>query len=105
MVCGLAVPMGPYARFGYSLLHQRKPVFLIGAGAPPSRADPSPASAGFNAILAWEGEPQPRGFPIRGGCMGRAGDRLCAYRRPGPCIVDERSRPLEFQQTLYRLNM
>jgi len=104
-VCGLAVPMGPYARFGYSLLHQHKPIFLLGRGAPPSRADPSPASAGFNAILAWQGEPQPRGFPIRGECMGRAGDRLCAYRRPGACAIDERSRGLEFQQTLYRLNM
>jgi hypothetical protein len=104
-VCGVAVPMGPYARFGYSLLHQNKPIFLIGAGAPPSRADPTPAAAGFNAVLAWSGEPQPIGYPIKGECMGHAGDRLCAYRRPGGCTFDARSRPLEYQQTLYRLNM
>ena len=104
-VCGLAVPMGPYARFGYGLLHQPKPVFLIGVGGRPSRTDPSPASAGFNAILAWQGEPQPIGFPLKGECMGREGDRLCAYRRPGPCARDERSAGLEYQRTLYRLNM
>lgn len=104
-VCGIAVPAGPYARFGYSLLHQPKPIYLIGIGAPPSRANPLPASAGFNAILAWQGEPQPRGFPIKGECLGRVGDRLCAYRRPGRCVADERSHDLEFQQILYRLNM
>ena len=104
-VCGLAVPMGHYARFGYGLLHQSKPVFLIGIGAPPSRANPAPASAGFNAILAWEGEPQPNGYPFKGGCMGRADDRLCAYRRAGTCMFDERSAGLEYQRTLYRLNM
>jgi phosphatidylinositol glycan class B len=104
-VCGIAVPMGPYARFGYSLLHQPKPVFLIGVGEPPSRQDPSPASAGFNAILAWDGEPQPKGFPVKGDCMGKGDDRLCAYRRPGGCTFDERSRKLEYQQTLSRLNM
>jgi hypothetical protein len=104
-VCGIAVPMAPYARFGYALLHQPKPVFLIGMGRPPSRKDPEPAGAGFNAILAWEGEPQPKGFPAKGDCMGKGDDRLCAYRRPGGCTVDERSRRLEFQQTLSRLNM
>ena len=104
-VCGLAVPMGPYTRFGYSLLHQKKPIFLIGVGAPPSRADPSAAGAGFNAILAWAGEAQPIGYPNKGNCMGGVRDRICVYRRPGGCAFDERSRSLEFQQTLYRLNM
>lgn len=104
-VCGMAVPMGPYARFGYALLHQPKPVFLIGVGKPPSRMNPAPASAGFNALLAWESEPHPKGFPVKGDCMGRGDDRLCAYRRPGGCTVDERSRSLEYQQTLSRLNM
>ena len=104
-VCGLAVPMGPYARFGLALLHQNKPVYLIGVGAPPSRRDPSPASAGFNAILAWEWEPQPPGFPVPGECAGQPGDRLCSYRRPGACAFDERSAELEYQRTLSRLNM
>lgn len=104
-VCGLAVPMGPYARFGYSLLHQPKPIYLIGVGAPPSRADPAPASAGFNAIMAWAREPQPKGYPIKGECMGTADDRICAYYRPGGCVSDHRSEKLEFQQTLFRLNM
>jgi hypothetical protein len=104
-VCGMAVPMGPYARFGYALLHQPKPVYLIGVGQPPSRSDPAPASGGFNALLAWDDEPQPKGFPIKGNCMGRAGDRLCAYLRRGACTFDDRSRRLEYQQTLSRLNM
>ncbi len=104
-VCGLAVPLGPYARFGYALLHQPKPVFLIGIGRSPSRRDPAWASAGFNAMLAWEGEPQPKGFPLKGDCMGSGDDRLCAYRRPGGCTLDERSLSLEYQRTLSRLNM
>ena len=104
-VCGLAVPMGPYARFGYALLHQPRPIFLIGIGKPPSRKDPAQASAGFNALLAWESEPVPQGFPIKGDCMGEGSDRLCAYRRPGGCALDERSLRLEYQHTLSRLNM
>jgi hypothetical protein len=104
-VCGMAVPMAPYARFGYALLHQPKPVFLIGAGRPPSRQDPTPASAGFNAILAWQDEPQPAGFPDKGDCMGRGEDRLCAYRRPGGCVLDERSRRYLYQETLLARNM
>jgi phosphatidylinositol glycan class B len=104
-VCGIAVPLSPYARFGYALLHQPKPVFLIGKGRPPSRSDPAPVSGAFNAVLAWDGEPQPKGFPIKGDCMGKGDDRLCAYRRPGGCTVDKRSQRREYQQTLLDRNM
>jgi phosphatidylinositol glycan class B len=104
-VCGIAVPLGPYARFGYAFLHQPKPVFLIGKGRPPSRSDPGPLSGAFNAVLAWDGEPQPKGFPIKGDCMGKGDDRLCAFRRLGGCVLDERSRPYLYQETLLARNM
>ena len=103
-VCGLGVPRREYALFGYALLHQPKPIFLIPEEGAVTLADPGKAADGFNAMLAWADRPQPVGFPIKAGCLGGARDRICLYRRPGGCSLDATSRHYLYQETLLRFD-
>ena len=104
-VCGLAVPRSPYTWFGYSLLHQPKPVFLVPSYGSPSLEDPAGSAAGYNALLTFAKDKPPTGPWGRGECLGGLRDRVCLYRRPGGCTIDAVSRPYLYQETLNQLDM
>lgn len=104
-VCGIAVPRKQYSLFGYSLLHKPKPVFLLRPTGQQSLATPGIAASGFNAALAWEQDPGPGGIWQKLECMGGARDRICLYRRPGGCRIDQGNRHLLYQETLLRVDM
>jgi hypothetical protein len=104
-VCGLAVPRGPYTWFGYALLHQDKPLFLIPADGKRSLGEPLPSGLGYNAIISFANEALPPGFETRVQCAGGPRDRVCLYRREGSCRIDPASRHYLYQVTLDRLDM
>ena len=96
-LCTLRICAAPPAQAGLpgSASVSRRP------GEIPHR--PAPA---FNAMLCvGRRSRSPRASRVKGDCMGSGDDRLCAYRRPGGCTLDERSLSLEYQRTLSRLNM
>ena len=104
-VCGLAVPRRPYTWFGYSLLHQDKPIFLVPSYGSPSLEDPGVSAAGYNALLTFAKDKPPAGAWVRGECRGGPRDRVCLYRRPGGCTIDATTRRYLYQETLNRLDM
>ena len=103
-VCGLGVPRREYTQFGYALLHRPKPIFLIPDQGPVTLANPGRATIGFNAILSWPDRPRPAGFPVKAECRGGPRDRICLYRRPGGCAVDNATSPYLYQETLMRFD-
>ena len=103
-VCGLGAPQREYVLFGYALLHQPKPIFLIPNKGTVSLANPGKVANGFNAMLVWADRSPPEGFPIKAGCRGGPRDRICFYRRPGGCKVDASNRPYLYQETLLRFD-
>lgn len=104
-VCGIAVPRKKYALFGYALLHENKPVFLLRPTGPESLATPGAAASGFNAALAWSNDPGPASGWHKVTCKGGVRDRICLYRRAGGCRISESNRHLEYQATLLRVDM
>lgn len=105
--CGMAVPKRTYWQFGYALLHENKPLFLLGNKGEVTRAAPGPAEHGFNAMLVWADEPAPPAPWIERSCSGQqlAKERTCLYVRPGDCRIDAANRPLLFQETLLANDM
>ncbi len=105
--CGLAVQRRTYWQFGYALLHADKPLFLIGSGAEATRSALVPASGGFNALLRWKNDPPPPAPWVKKSCSGQPleRERSCLYVRPGGCVIDERSRPHLYQETLLATDM
>lgn len=104
-VCGIAVPRKEYSLFGYALLHQPKPVFLLRPSGPESVATPGKAASGFNAALGWAKDPMPSGDWRKVSCKGGVRDRICLYRRPGACKAEDGNRHLLYQETLLRVDM
>jgi len=105
--CGLAVPRRRYWQFGYSLLHENKPVFVLGTDGPVTRWRPERVSAGFNALLTYEGNPPPPAPWRKQSCSGQhlAIERTCLYVRPGGCRIDAANRPYLIQQAMLAAKM
>lgn len=105
--CGLAVPRRRYWQFGYSLLHDNKPLFLLGDEGPVTRSNPAGAVSGFNAMLAYESEPPPPAPWRRQSCSGQSLplERTCLYVRPGGCRVDQGNRRYLIQQAMLDAGM
>lgn len=105
--CGLAVPRRRYWQFGYSLLHENKPLFLIGDEGPVTRWNPGGAAHGFNALLTYASDVPPPVPWFRQSCSGqdRPLERTCLYVRLGGCRNDERNRPYLIQQSMLDAGM
>ncbi|MGI8932297.1 MAG: hypothetical protein ACR2FK_07970, partial [Sphingomicrobium sp.] len=101
-ICGLAVPRRPYTWFGYSLLHQDKPLFLMPSYGSPSLEDPAATAPAYNALLTFAGDKPPKGNWVRHECLGGPRDRVCLYRRTGGCRIDTTTKPYLYQETLNR---
>lgn len=104
-VCGLAVPRRTYSWFGYALLHEDKPLFLVPAKGKRKASEPLPSGLGYNAIIRLANETPPPEFGTRVRCAGGPRDRVCLYQRTGGCSVDPASRHYLYQETLDRLDM
>jgi phosphatidylinositol glycan class B len=102
-ICGLAVPRRPYPLFGYVLLHQEKPLFLL--PAEPLAHEPLPTGLGYNGVIRFANETPPTGFGAPTQCAGGSRDRVCLYRRAGGCKIDPASRHYLYQATLNRVDM
>lgn len=100
--CGLAVPRRRYWQFGYVLLHENKPLFLLGDEGPVTRSNPEHAQSGFNAMLIYESDPPPPAPWHKQSCSGQPLplERTCLYVRPGGCHLRERNRPYLIQQAM-----
>ncbi len=105
--CGLAVPRRRYWQFGYSLLHENKPLFLLADEGPATRSNPGEAEAGFNALLAYESDAPPPAPWHKQSCSGQrlALERTCLYVRPGGCHLHPRNRPYLIQEAMLAGNM
>ena len=105
--CGLAVPRRRYWQFGYVLLHENKPLFVIGDEGPVTRWSPGDAATGFNAMLTYESDPPPPAPWRRQSCSGQQLplERTCLYVRPGACRFNGRNRPYLMQQAMLAANM
>lgn len=105
--CGLAVPRRRYWQFGYVLLHENKPLFVLGDEGPVTRWNPGDAATGFNALLTYESDPPPPAPWQWQSCSGQQLplERTCLYVRPGGCRVHERNRPYLIQQAMLAANM
>lgn len=106
-ICGLGVPRRRYWQFGYSLLHQDKPLFLLGDEGPVTRSNPGAAAVGFNALLSYESDPPPPAPWRKQGCSGQNlhFERTCLYTRPGGCQMDQSNRPHLIQQAMLAAKM
>ena len=105
--CGLAVPRRRYWQFGYSLLHEDKPLFLLADEGPVTRSNPGKMASGFNAMLAYQTDRPPPAPWRKQGCSGQALplERTCLYVRPGSCRIDEGNRQLLIQQAMLDAKM
>ena len=105
--CGLAVPRRRYWQFGYSLLHEDKPLFLLPGDGPVTRSNPGAMATGFNALLAYQTDRPPPASWRKQGCSGQALplERTCLYVRPGSCRIDEGNRHFLIQQAMLDANM
>ena len=105
--CGLAVPRRRYWQFGYSLLHEDKPLFLLADEGPVTRSNPGDVASGFNALLSYASDPPPPVPWFRQGCSGQdlPLERTCLYVRLGSCRTDERNRPYLIQQSMIDAGM
>lgn len=106
-ICALAVPRRRYWQFGYSLLHQDKPLYLLDEQGPVTRSNPAPVASGFNAILAYQSDPPPPAPWTRKFCSGQQlpFERTCLYVRPGGCSLEDRNRPYLIQQAMLDAQM
>ena len=77
--CGLAVPRRNYWQFGCFLLHEDKPVFVIGSQGPLTRSRPALAERGFNALLSYADDAPPPSSWTKRSCQGqhRPDERTC----------------------------
>lgn len=104
-ICGIAVPQHDYWQFGYALLHANKPLFLLPTVGQPSRSEPGPSAAGYNAMISFPGD-KPPPFPWRkAGCEGEGRDASCLFVRPGACQMTPAARQKLYQQVLYQYDM
>ncbi|MDP9422395.1 MAG: hypothetical protein M3Q19_06110 [Pseudomonadota bacterium] len=106
-ICGLAVPRRRYWQFGYALLHDDKPLFLLADEGPVTRWNPETAAGGFNALLTYSSDPPPPSPWFRQSCSGQdlPLERTCLYLRLGGCRIDERNRPYLIQEALLDAGM
>lgn len=106
-VCGIAVPRHVYWQFGYALLHENKPVFLIGSEGGLTRSKPALAESGFNALLSYAKDRPPPAPWVKRSCQGQdlADERTCLYVRPGGCRIDDTNREYLMQETLLSTGM
>ena len=105
--CGLAVPRRRYWQFGYSLLHQDKPLFLLGDEGTVTRSNPGAVTQGFNAMLIYGSDRPPPAPWFRQTCSGQdlPLERTCLYVRLGGCRVDESNRHYLIQQAMLGADM
>ena len=105
--CGLAVPRRRYWQFGYSLLHEDKPLFLLGDEGAVTRSTPAAVASGFNALLIYGTDRPPPPPWFRQTCSGQQLplERTCLYVRLGGCRIDERNRHYLVQQAMLEANM
>ena len=57
--CGIAVLRKVYWQFPYALLHENKPVFVIGTEGDLTRSRPALAERGFNVMLSYATDAPP----------------------------------------------
>lgn len=107
MTCGLAVPRRRYWQFGYSLLHEDRPLFLLGDEGPVTRSNPGAVADGFNAMLIYGSDRPPPAPWFRQTCSGQGVplERTCLYVRLGGCRVDQSNRRYLIQQAMLDANM
>jgi hypothetical protein len=104
-VCGIAGNRFQNVEFGYAYVHRPVPVFLLLPEQSPSMAHPGAAASAFNAIIANTAFGLPEGFPTKVDCGGSGIWRVCLYTRPGGCMPNAASAPLEHQAMLLKQDM
>lgn len=98
-VCGLVVPEWSWTFFGYGLLHRNKPLYVLPPEGPESIATPDSLSLSFNAALSWNIGPP--GF-VKVACRESHPNRICLFRRTGPCRIDAAATSHLMQNWLLR---
>jgi hypothetical protein len=104
-VCGIAGNRYQNVEYGHAFVHRPIPVYLLLPDELPSMAHPGAAAGAFNAIIANTAFGEPEGFPDKVDCGGSGIWRVCLYTRPGGCVPNAASAPLEHQAMLLKQDM